>query len=450
MIGMRQSAVDADAAYAATLSDVLERGDELSAGETLSVGSGRRSKELLDYSFVLENPRERLVWNPKRRLSLPGAIARFVWMMAANDRLKDIEFYWGPRVSAFSDDGVLVIGSNYGQRMLNPRPGINQVAAIIERLQEDVATRRAAISIYEAEDSVRKSHDIPCAFGLMFHVRTGRLHSSVLMRSNNAFILMPYNIFEFSLLAEAVAAELKVPFGPLFYLAGSMHIYQENYEQSADVIASAAQTQRIANMPVMPQEPSPIQQIRELVKLEAEARHAAAGFSSQNFDEWLTVAESRLSPYWRQLFYLLLLDMAQKRKIDYALDKLSAAIESPWREYLPTTAFATSTGAEVTPIRTLFGDERSTAVRVSSQESLAGKRLLSLEGYCEVKSKQLQAEGEQVISFSEFKRLRRVLVGNSDESLALAARDLDQEVSSEEFDSEFRRMRADGAQAETA
>jgi thymidylate synthase len=432
MIGLRHVAADADAAYVQTLSDVLEKGEELSAGETLSVGSGRKSKELLDYALILQNPRERLVWNPRRRLSLPGAIARFVWMMAANDRLKDIEFYWGNKVSAFSDDGVLVLGSNYGQRMLNPRPGVNQVVAIIDRLKEDLATRRAAISIYGAEDSVRKSHDIPCAFGLMFHVRQASLHSSVLMRSNNAFILMPYNIFEFSLLAEAVAAELKLPLGSMFYLAGSMHVYQENYEQSAEVISEGkAQFHRTAEMPAMPYDPSPIQEIRELVKLEAEARHAAAGFSINNFDQWLTIAETRLSAYWRQLFYLLLLDMAQKRQIGYALGRLSVAIESPWRDYLPVNAFSSPTSTELAPTRTLFGEERQATVRVLGDEMVANTRLRSLERLCDEKSKELERQGKLVISFSEFRSLRQSLVRGDDQPIALAARDLGQEVSSE-------------------
>lgn len=104
---------DADAAYAETLSRVLDHGEVVKGGESLSVGAGKDSHELLNYSVVLSNPREKLIFNEVRRIYLPGAVARFVRMMAGSDRLADIAFY-EPKVKSFSDDGIAVPGSSYG------------------------------------------------------------------------------------------------------------------------------------------------------------------------------------------------------------------------------------------------------------------------------------------------------------------------------------------------
>src|SRR5436305_1693636 len=93
----------ADDAYGTTLMDVLDQGYVCRQEKgSQSVGSGRESREILNYSVRISCPRERLVFNAKRRLNLPAAIARFVWMMAGSDRLADIAFY-EEKVRFFSD-----------------------------------------------------------------------------------------------------------------------------------------------------------------------------------------------------------------------------------------------------------------------------------------------------------------------------------------------------------
>jgi thymidylate synthase len=202
------TATNASEAFKGTLQQVLESGSMLKAAESKSTGSNKIFQEILNYHLIIEDPRQRLFRNTKRTFNLPGAIARFIWMMAGNNRLADIEFYWGRAVTPFSDDAITVPGSSYGARMFSSSPGLNQIDAIIHRLQDDPSTRRAAVSIYQPIDAVRESRDIPCTFGLFFHVREEHLISTVIMRSNNALILLPYNIFEFSLLAEVIAQEV--------------------------------------------------------------------------------------------------------------------------------------------------------------------------------------------------------------------------------------------------
>lgn len=427
--GMTRVVADCDEAYFVTLKDVLDAGDELVAAQSLSVGRNRAFQEILHYQLTIQNLRQRLVWSPKRRVNLSGAVARFVWMMAANDRLKDIEFYWGNLVTPFSDDGTLILGSDYGHRMLNPRPGINQISSIINRLQCDPSTRRAAISIYQPEDAVRESSDIPCAFGIFFHIRNGALYCSVLMRSNNLYILLPYNMFEFSLLTEVIATELGLPLGSLSYSAISMHVFSDNYEQGREVVREGLQYARLP-MPPMPTSPSPIAQIKALVKLEADARHAAAGFTADNFNYWLSRADSgeyALAPYWRQLYYLLLLHMAHLANLQPALDSLSQVVEDPWKSYLPSDAFIAKTpsgvGQPVSP--TQFALQMD---GVGTQENVEIRRIQALETLCTEKSQQLRQAGGHPIIFSEYMALRTLLIGDLSSPLTLAARNLDEDL----------------------
>jgi thymidylate synthase len=76
------------------------------------------------------------------------AVARFVWMVSGDDRLADIRFY-EEAVTYFSDNQISVPGSNYGTRLFQPRPGLNQIEGVIARLKEDPETRRAAAVVVE-------------------------------------------------------------------------------------------------------------------------------------------------------------------------------------------------------------------------------------------------------------------------------------------------------------
>lgn len=335
-------ALNADSAYASTLSALLENGDKISAGKSMSVGSDRDFREILNFSVKIENPSDKLIFNANRRINLPGAVARFVWMMAGSERLADIAFY-EPKVRFFSDDGITVPGSSYGHRMLRPRPGLNQLEAVIGRIRDDTHTRRAAISIYHPGDASRKSSDIPCVFGLAYNVREGGLHATTLMRSNNSFILLPYNMFEFALVAEVVASEVNVPLSSMTHTAISMHLYESDLERAKETIKSCPSVDNLPSVPTPPKDPSPLEQVRSLVRMEAELRHEASGLSAGDVEKHISKAESNLHEYWSQFYLLLLLHASRtKSKIlrsswseaSVAMKSIRSALEEPWISYL--------------------------------------------------------------------------------------------------------------------
>lgn len=445
VMGHQRDAADSDGAFATTLEDILAYGHEVIPGQSLSVGSSKPFREILNYHLTVRNPRQRLL-RTSARFYLPGAVARFVWMMAANDRLMDIEFYFGPRITPFSDDGVLVPGSSYGHRMLQPEPGLDQLAAVIKRLKVDPGTRRAAIAVYQAEDAVRESRDIPCTFGLFFHIRDEALHASVIMRSNNALTLLLYNLFEFSLLAEAVAAELRQPLGTLSHTALSMHIFGDGYERAQQLL-DRPDKPTSNPVPAIPYGDSaaetPMAQIKALVRLEAEARHAAAGFAPANFDEWLRRGDDQLIPYWQQFYLLLLLHMASKYKLRFALDQIEQRLTPPWKEALDPTIFRPL--GEVVPRPTqadLLERPVGSLTVMQSPNTTFRNRLRSFQRRVIAKSGEVQARGEPPIAIDELFQLQTVLIGSLDEAEPLAASSVDAEVTDEEITQALNALRA--------
>lgn len=314
----------ADKAFVGTLRELAKKGEDIAGSSAVTDNAhsktSQATREILGYGLVLTNVRSRIVSNQITRLNIPVAVARFVWMMSASNRLADIAFY-EPKVKGYTDDGVIVPGSSYGLRILQAHPGIDQLAGAIDRLKSDSSSRRAAIAIYQPTDTTRESNDIPCAFGLMYHVRGGQLHATTIMRSNNAHGLLPFNLFEFSLLAELVAAEVGVEIGTLHHLAGSMHYY----EGPASKFIATVDKVKGGNPPpmdAMPRHPAPIGQVRKLIGLESEFRHGSEAISSLTIDEWVQKVQEALHPYWQQMAFCLLLAITAKRGDKGAHDKL--------------------------------------------------------------------------------------------------------------------------------
>jgi hypothetical protein len=287
----------------------------------------RGFREHLNYGFMLTDPLKRLADG----LPLYTAVARFVWMMSANNRLADIAFH-EPRVKSFTDDELTVPGSSYGMRLRQPQPGLDQVLGAIGHLKNETDGRRAAVTIFQPVDAVRISEDIPCAFGLFFHNRGGTLLTTVIMRSNNAFTLLPFNLFEFSLLAEVVAAEANLDFGPMTYFAGSMHLYDEAADKAAEFLGKPILVP--PRMGPVPREVSPLSELTKLGQFEADLRHGSAALNDRGVKDWLDRAERELHPYWAQFAFILITGVAAK--VDRRAQELANnRVQTDLRPFLP-------------------------------------------------------------------------------------------------------------------
>ncbi len=325
-----------DEVFKDTLRQVLEQGTHVVAGTSQSVGSGKEFVEVLNHQFILKDPRDRILWNPARGFNLYGALARFFWMLSGSDRVKDIAFY-EPKVLGFSDDALSIPGSNYGTRLFMPEPGLDQIKAIIERIQDEPGTRRAAAAIYRPEDASRKSRDIPCAFGLAFHPRDDRLHMTMIMRSNAAWGLLPYNVFEFTLLGELVAALSGVALGEYTHIALSMHLYKATNASPGELaLATKALDQDLGMVPssMLPMPRMTYEELRRVVEWTADLRYDAKAMNVTNFRDYISRCRDKCDRYWVQLCLpLLAYALFNQKKINAGMTVLGE-VEEPLRRKL--------------------------------------------------------------------------------------------------------------------
>jgi len=322
------TAVEADwpTTFRSLLGDIVERGERITAGEGLSIGSGRKSRELLNRSFTLQQPHDRLLSGPGFSFNLFAVVGRFVWMMAGDHRLSPIEFY-DARARLFSDDGLTVPGSSDGHRLINARPGLNQLDRVIDVLAAEPATRRAVASIYHPEDAGRVSRDIPCHIAVAYNRRRDSLHATTMMRSCNAARVLPYDLFLFSLLAEYVARRIGAQPGTYTQFTVSLHVYEEDLDAAARMAGSAVDDSRPRMAPMPADDPAGC--VARLIGIEEAVRLSAPSADRRWVRRHEAAIADTLPDYWQDFGRVLLLHAIRRSPLaDGEAAELSADVGS--------------------------------------------------------------------------------------------------------------------------
>lgn len=191
--------------------------------------------EILGNILILNNPRTRILQNNIRKISLPFAIGEWVWTMTGSDSLQFIQYY-APSYGKYSDDGKTLHGA-YGPRIKD------QIPKIIKVLKKDKESRRAVLSIYNASDVAKDSKDIPCTLTLQFLIRSNKLTLVTNMRSNDVYLGLPYDVFNFTMIQEYVATLLNVEVGAYIHIVNSLHVYEKDREKIKRIASNPSSTE---------------------------------------------------------------------------------------------------------------------------------------------------------------------------------------------------------------
>lgn len=187
---------------------------------------GTRSLEVLGYQTVLDMRRSVMTW-PGRELGYRFQAGEAWWILSGDDRVETISPY-SRRIADFSDDGVRFFGA-YGPKIMQ------QTHQVVEKLTRDPESRQAVVNIWRENHPQTK--DVPCTLSLQFLQRGGRLHCCASMRSSDAWLGWPYDVFNFSCVSLAVASMLpsRPGLGTLRLTAGSQHIYDRDLARAKSV-----------------------------------------------------------------------------------------------------------------------------------------------------------------------------------------------------------------------
>ena len=181
--------------------------------------------EYLDAVFCVEDPTRNIVTSKIRNMPMRYAVGELAWYLSGSNKVKDIAQY-SKKWAEISDDGE-TNNSAYGYRIFE-KFGFNQWEYVKGLMRRDPNTRQAVIHIKDASNTPTK--DTPCTVYLQFFLRGNKLNLSVHMRSNDIWMGVPYDMFSFCFLQVKMAMELGVEVGSYTHYAGSLHMYQRDYD----------------------------------------------------------------------------------------------------------------------------------------------------------------------------------------------------------------------------
>ena len=207
------------------------------------------TKELLHVSMTIEDPRQRLVY--VRPINPAFAIAEVIWILSGG-RTANFLAFWNKRMLRYCDTGSSLLHGAYGNRLglgsqlphaitssFTPIPAdessVDQLKRAYITLKNVPESRQVVLQIWRSEldlpNPLPRAADVPCNIMSHLLVRRDRLHWLQVVRSNDLFWGLPYNIIQFTCLQEILAGWLGLSLGPYTHLSSSLHAYRDHWAE---------------------------------------------------------------------------------------------------------------------------------------------------------------------------------------------------------------------------
>lgn len=305
--------------YAPTLDDLLMLVyKKLLTSKSFICPSKGPATEIAGVLLKISNPRARLS-RTEIKGTLFSCLGEFLWYLSGSNRLDFVSHYI-PEYKEYSDDGETIYGA-YGPRLFGDGEE-SQFFNVIKTLKEKPDSRQAVIQIFHGDDIVEKHKDVPCTCTMQFMIRKKRLHMITTMRSNDAFLGLPHDVFAFTMLQEIMARSLGVEVGFYKHAVGSLHLYEKDKEKAEKFINEGWQEK--LSMPAMPRS-DPWDSIKMLLHVEGLIRGGCDKLPSLE----------GLDAYWRDIaliimFFALTKDSAGLNKARNIKKQLSCSIYSTY------------------------------------------------------------------------------------------------------------------------
>lgn len=197
---------------------------------------GMMTRELSQKTFTIDM-RQPVLTVPSRKLSYRFMAAEAYWILSGDNKVATISPF-NKNISQFSDDGETFYGA-YGPKIRD------QLPYVVGKLTEDRDTRQAGLTIWR--ENPKDTKDVPCTVAIFFSIRGNLLNASVYMRSSDIWLGLPYDAFNFSMLAHLICAHVNANYsqdfskmvqpGALYLTAASSHIYEKNWADARHVLA---------------------------------------------------------------------------------------------------------------------------------------------------------------------------------------------------------------------
>ena len=174
-----------------------------------------------------------------KKLHLRSIVHELLWFLSGDSNIRYLK-----------DNGVSIwdewadengeLGPVYGVQWRSwPTPSgdhVDQIADLMQRLQNDPDSRRLIVSAWNVAEIPRMALP-PCHCLFQFYVADGKLSCQLYQRSCDIFLGVPFNIASYALLTHMVAQQAGLRLGEFIWTGGDCHLYLNHLEQADEQLS---------------------------------------------------------------------------------------------------------------------------------------------------------------------------------------------------------------------
>lgn len=185
--------------------------------------------------FEFTYPTNQLVLLNKRKFNPYFAVVESAWVLSGRNNLSDLQQVI-KNYGQFSDNGISLNGA-YGYRM-QVYFELNQLELAIKLLKDKPETRRCVITLYAPRDLINNSSlDVPCNTTVYLKIRNSNLDLTVVNRSNDIYLGLPYNVFVFNVIQNYISHQLGLKIGVQRHFTDSLHLYVKDLSMVKKIVS---------------------------------------------------------------------------------------------------------------------------------------------------------------------------------------------------------------------
>src|SRR3990167_9089684 len=168
-----------------------------------------------------------------KKIYTKGFIYELLWFLNGDTNIKYLQdnhvHIWDEWADENGDLGPLY-GKQWRAWITKEGHVIDQMSELLNAIKTNPHSRRLIVSAWNVGE-LDKMALAPCHLLFQFYVVNAGLSCKLIQRSADAFLGVPFNIAEYSLLTHMVAQQCDLKVGDFILSGGDCHIYSNHLEQ---------------------------------------------------------------------------------------------------------------------------------------------------------------------------------------------------------------------------
>lgn len=135
-----------------------------------------------------------------------------------------------------NEDGE--IKQAYGHQIAKPTMGFDsQIEYVLHEIKNNPTSRRIQMNMFSAEDQLTKATEslIECAYSTHYSVKNGKLHMTLIQRSNDFITANNWNVTGYAALQHTIAMECDLDVGIFTHVIQDQHMYNKHLNQACEL-----------------------------------------------------------------------------------------------------------------------------------------------------------------------------------------------------------------------